>query len=151
MSNNQNPPGLMLPTQKPYTPGAGNPRDSALLAGQNMNIKQANLNASVGGKKRKHKGGGDVVVPQFQMQYTAAGGPGSNPNDQIKNLSSTGMQTTSWSANDNNATKMGGTRRKTHKKGGKSNLNWGCYSGGKKRRMKHRKTRRISKRSKRHY
>lgn len=127
------PPGLILPTQMSYTPGAGNPRDSALLAGQNMNIKQANLIASVGGKRRKticrriqskcirrkrtkrrrrkrkgKEGGGTVAVPQFHMPYTSQGGPGTNPNDQIANLSSTGMQSAAWSANDAKAAQLHG-------------------------------------------
>jgi hypothetical protein len=141
-----NPPGLMLPTVKSYTPGAGNPRDSAMMAQQQMNTKQANLNSSVGGyKKRKYRGGqSDVVVPQFQMQYTPQGGPGTNPNDQIKATSSTSMQSNAWAVNDNQATKMGGRRTR---KGGKL---WGCYSGGKKKsRKSHRKSRKH-KRTRRH-
>jgi hypothetical protein len=115
----------MLPTFKSYAPGAGNPRDSAMISQQQMNQSQNNLNKSVGGKRRKHrttriysKGGanGLVAVPQFQMQYTPQGGIGTNPNEQIANISSTSMQTTSWKANDNLATKMGGyKKRKTNK------------------------------------
>lgn len=134
MSNNNSsvPPGLMQPTMASFTPGAGNPRDSALLAQQQMNAKQLSLNSSVGGKrKRRYRGGADTVaVPQFQMQYTPTGGPGSNPNDQITGLSSTSMQSTAWAANDNLATKKGGSRRK--RGGYNPNWSWGCYSGGKK-------------------
>lgn len=159
------PPGLILPTQQSYVPGAGNPRDSAMLAMQNANIKQANLNASVGGKRYKklYKGGAasTVVVPQMQMLYKPTNGTGTNPNDQIKGLSSTSMQSTAWAADDNQATKMGGTKKREgtkrragtkriyrkFKKGGSSfsNTNWGCYSGGKRRS----KTRRHKKTSKR--
>jgi hypothetical protein len=128
--NNQNIPGLILPTQKSFVNGAGNPRDSALASMHQMNNSQNNLNQAVGGKRRKCKmiGGGDntVVVPQFQMLYTPQGGIGTNPNDQIKDTSSIGMQSNSWSKNDNLATKLGG---KKNKKGG---VKWGCYSGGKK-------------------
>lgn len=143
------PSGLMLPTAKSYVPGAGNPRDSALVSQQQMNESQNNLNKTVGGKKRRYKGGaenGEVAVPQFQMQYTPQGGPGTNPNDQITNMSSTSMQSTSWKANDNLAAKMGGTRKR--KRGGNPNWNWGCSSGGKKTksRRKRRKTRRYNKR-----
>jgi len=162
-NTNANPPGLMLPTQKSYTTGAGNPRDSAMMSTQNMNNKQANLNASVGGGRRhKFRGGAATVsIPQMQMSYQPQGGPGSNPNDQIKTNSSTSMQSKVWAANDSEATKVGGSRRRLKRKslkrkslkrstkrsnykGGSSNLNWGCYSGGyrktyRKSRKNHRK------------
>jgi len=157
------PPGLILPTQQSYVSGAGNPRDSAMLAMQNANIKQANLNASVGGKRYKklYKGGAasTVVVPQMQMLYKPTNGTGTNPNDQIKGLSSTSMQSTAWAADDNLATTKGGNKlratkvraTKRFKKGGSSsaNLNWGCYSGGK-RRFKTRKHKKSSKRHRKH-
>ena len=156
------PAGLMLPTAKSYAPGAGNPRDSAMISQQQMNESQNNLNKSVGGKRRKHKTRGlyakggansDVVVPQFQMQYTPQGGPGTNPNDQISNISSTSMQTTAWKANDNLATKMGGTKRVSNKKkkGGNPDWLWGCYSGGKKsKRLVKRRKNKTKKRNSRH-
>ena len=138
-TTNTNPPGLMLPTQKSYTPGSGNPRDSAMMEAQNMNNKQASLNASVGGRRRQFKGG-KVAVPQYTMSYTHQGGQGTNPNDQIKSNSSTSMQSTTWAANDNQATNVtptatvGGSRRKKRtRKGGSSKYSWGCYSGGKRR------------------
>jgi hypothetical protein len=160
-TNNTNPPGLMLPTQKSYTTGAGNPRDSAMMSIQNMNNKQANLNASVGGgKRRKFRGGAEVQVPQMQMLYQPQGGLGSNPNDQIKANSSTSMQSIAWSAKDNEATKVGGSRRRLRKslkrslkrsnyKGGSSNLNWGCYSGG--YRKTYRKSRKNHRKKSKHY
>jgi hypothetical protein len=134
------PPGLILPTQKSFALGAGNPRDSALMAGQQMNAKQASLNASVGGKhrrkKQKHsrhlKGGDNVAVPQFHMQYTPQGGLGTNPNDQIKGTSSTSMQSTSWAKYDSEATKTGGR---------KSRRNKSVY-----RRIRHSRRRRYSRR-----
>jgi hypothetical protein len=146
MSNT--PDGLMLPTAKSYVPGSGNPRDSALMSQQQMNESQNNLNKTVGGRKRRYKGKGgatnEVAVPQFQMQYTPQGGPGTNPNDQITNMSSTSMQSTAWKADDNLAAKMGGTRKR--KRGGNPNWNWGCYSGGKRR-----KSRRNKKKTKRYH
>lgn len=148
-----NPPGLLLPTQKSFTPGTGNPRDSAMMANQNMNIKQANLNAIIsGGKRRKIRGGAtpsQIPVPTMKMQYTPQGGVGTNPNDQIKTNSSTGMQSAAWAVNDSQATNMknGGSRRRKYRKGGSSDWNWGCYSGGKKysrknKTKKNKKTRR---------
>jgi len=148
MSNNV-PPGLMQPTMASYTPGAGNPRESALMAGQNAAARQATLNNSVGGKKRrKYMGGANSVqVPQFQMQYNDVSGPGSGPNDQIKSTSSTSMQSAANSINDNLATKKGGATKK--RKGGNPNWLWPCYSGGKKR-SNRRKSLRNKKRSRRH-
>ena len=102
-------PGLIQPQVSSYVPGAGNPRDSAMMANQAMNAKQASLN-SIGGRRRKRRGGGTVSVPQFQMQYPAANGA-NNPNDQIKTLSSIGMQTNANSVYDSHATK-GGYRAK---------------------------------------
>jgi hypothetical protein len=146
------PAGLMLPTAKSYAPGAGNPRDSALVSQQQTNESQNNLNKTVGGKrKNRYRGGAndEVAVPQFQMQYTPQGGPGTNPNDQIADISSTSMQTTTWKANDNLATKMGGSKKK--RRGGNSNWNWGCYSGGKKKRLSKKRKSKTKKRSKRRY
>ena len=138
-------PGLILPTTQSYTMGAGNARDSAIMATQNMNAKQANLVNAVGGKrKRRYRGGADaIVVPQFQMQYNVTNGTGTGPNDQIAGLSSTSMQSASWSVNDNKASIKGGTKRK-YKRGGNPDWSWGCVSGGKRRTYK----RRISRRKK---
>jgi hypothetical protein len=153
MSNNNpvSPPGLISPTQKSFTSGAGNPRDSAMMETQNMNNKQASLNASVGGKRRRKFKGGALAVPQYPMPYTPQGGTGTNPNDQIKTNSSTSMQSTSWASNDNQATNItpappvGGFRRKSrHRKGGSSKYSWGCYSGGRKTRRKNKNYRKKS-------
>lgn len=132
-------PGLIHPTTQSYTHGAGNPRDSAMMITQAMNAKQANLGNAVGGKrKRRYRGGADsVVVPQFKMNYNVTNGTGTGPNDQIASLSSTGMQSASWSANDSKAVK-GGTKRR-YNRGGNPDWLWGCYSGGKRRRTTRRK------------
>ena len=60
-------PGLTQPTMIGMQ--AGNPKDSAIASQNQMNQKQASLSAAVGGR-RKNKKGGDIAVPQFQMQYT---------------------------------------------------------------------------------
>jgi hypothetical protein len=143
MSNTKNtPPGLLQPQVSSYTSGAGNPRDSALMAGQNMNAKQASLNNAVGGRRRKYKGGqpATIIVPQMQMQYTPQNGT-TNPNTQIKSLSSTSMQGSANSVYDNQATQNGGSRKRRYRKGGNPNWIWGCYSGGKKRKTKRNKSR----------
>lgn len=144
-SNSNLPPGYIPITTSSFEPGAGSPRDSAIMAGQNSNAKLASLGSAVGGRRKfKRRGGASsdqVAAPQFQMQYTPTGGPGTSPNNQIAKLTQDNMQTTAWSANDSAATKMGG--RKRYRKGGNPNWNWGCYSGGKKSR-----TRKSSQRSK---
>jgi hypothetical protein len=115
-NSNTLPPGLMQPTTTSYTSGAGNPRDSSIAANANMNSKQANLSA-IGGRRKSHKGGAaGVAVPQMQMPYTPTGGPGTNPNDQISGLSSTGMQSAAWKVNDNQASVMGGSRKRKRTK-----------------------------------
>jgi hypothetical protein len=152
MSTNQNVlPGLLQPQVSSYTPGAGNPRESALMANQNMNAKQASLNNVVGGRKKRLYKGGDskpstIVVPQMQLQYTPQNG-NTNPNTQIKGLSSTGMQSSANSVYDNEATK-GGSRKRRYKKGGNPNWIWGCYSGGR-RRTNRRKSRSSRKKTRR--
>jgi len=147
MSNTQTPPGLMLPTQKPYPVGAGNPRDAAMVAGQLTNLKQSNLNASVGGKKR-YRGGAEVIVPQMQILYDNVSGDKTGPNAQIAGLSSTGMQSSANAVYDNQAAKMGGSKKK---RGGSSDWSWGCYSGGKRRTRRNKSRSRKNKRKSRHH
>lgn len=54
-TNNASIPGMIYPTVNSYAPGANSPSQSAMLTMQNNNKMQSNLNASVGGKKRKKK------------------------------------------------------------------------------------------------
>lgn len=54
-TNNTSIPGMIYPTVNSYTPGANSPSQSAMLTMQNNNKMQANLNASVGGKKKNKK------------------------------------------------------------------------------------------------
>ena len=74
-------PGLTQPTMIGMQ--AGNPKDSAIASQNQMNQKQASLSAAVGGR-RKNKKGGDIAVPQFQMQYDSPGAGGQDPNNIIK-------------------------------------------------------------------
>ena len=157
-SSTNNPPGVMLPTVKSYTPGAGNPRDSAMMAGQNMNTKQNALNSSVGGSRRKFRGGAAAVaVPTMAVPYNVTNGPGTGPNDQIAKNTSHSMQSQAWSADDSKATSVpsspppvGGSRKKNRKhKGGY--MKWGCYSGGKRRSYRRNNSKKKNKRkTKRH-
>ncbi len=120
------PAGYITPTTTSFPNGAGNPRDASVSMGQQMNAKQSSINAIGGRRRRKRntKRGGGVAAPQYQMSYTPTGGPGTNPNDQIAGMTSTSMQSTAWKVNDSKATSMSG---------GNPNWNWGCYSGGLKR------------------
>jgi hypothetical protein len=138
MSANNSVPGMIYPTQKGML--AGNPRDSAI---QNMYSNQQNAALAsklLSGGKRRY-GGGQIVVPQYQMLYEPQGGPGTNPNNQIQNNSLTSTQMAANSALDSGATKMGGyrrnfSRRRLSRKGGNPDWVWGCLSGGKKRTRK---------------
>lgn len=141
MSTNstQQVPGMNYPTQKGML--AGNPRDSAMAQLNNTNAKQASLSASVGGKRKYHKKFGGATnavinVPQYQMQYTPQGGPGTDPNSQIQQNSQISTQGTANAVYDQEATKIGGRRTKKRFGGSNSNWEWGCYSGGKKRKTK---------------
>jgi len=153
MSNSQ-PPGYIQPTLAPLPPGAGNPREAAIVQQQNANDKLSRLNSVGGKRKRKYRGGADTVaVPQFQMQYTPTGGPGSSPNNIIATGTQNSMQSVANSVDDSKATVTGGTRKRRYKKGGNPDWIWGCYSGGKrrtKRRRNSRLTRKNYKKSRRH-
>jgi hypothetical protein len=163
--NNNLPPGYQAPVVNSYPPGAGNPRDAAMIAGQNMNEKQNALNSSVGGSRRKRshkfKGGANgVPVPTMQMQYKSTNAGGTDPNSQMAGNLSTSMQSRSWAAGDAQATSVpsspppvGGSRRRNRKQKGGYNPNWswGCYSGGKRRRTTRNKSKKNHKRKSRRH
>jgi hypothetical protein len=135
--------GMIYPQETPML--AGNPKDSAIAANNQATTRQADLiKATSGGNRRRYihkrnKYGGattdGVTVPQYQMQYKPTGAGGQDPNSIIKQNAELSTQDTANSQYDNLA-KKGGSRRK---RGG--TLNWGCYSGGRKksRRLVHRK------------
>jgi hypothetical protein len=138
--------GLLLPTQQAMI--GNTPAESAHLNSISKSQTQANaVNLLAGGKSSKMRGG-DVTVPQVQMLYTPAGGPGTGPNDQIQANSQTSTQMAANSEFDKQAT-MGGRRRRSrrNKKGGNKNWSWGCMSGGKKRKTtkRNRKSRKSRK------
>jgi hypothetical protein len=134
--------GITLPTQKAML--AGNPRDSALASMNNASQSQANANKLAGGKRRKYRGGA-IAAPQMQMLYTPQGGPGSNPNDQMKSNASTQAQTNANRAFDKDAMMSGGGSRRK-RKGGNPDWLWGCMSGGKyTKRRRHNKSKKTRK------
>ena len=133
--------GMVYPQEKPML--AGNPKDSAIAANNQSASRQADLiKATSGGKrhrryKRNKYGGanngeannGEVVVPQFQMQYSTTGAGGQDPNSIIKQNASVSTQGAENAKYDNLA-RVGGSRKK---RGGNSDWSWGCYSGGRKK------------------
>lgn len=129
-------PGLTHPTMIGMQ--AGNPKDSAIANQNLMNQKQAALSAAVGGKRKKK--GGDIAVPQFQMQYTPQGGTGQDPNALIQQNSQTSTQSVENASMDSNALVKGGKKKR---KGGNSDWSWGCYSGGKSRSKRSKRSKRI--------
>lgn len=147
-------PGMMPITQKSFTNGATNPRTDAIQRQINMNEKQNLINQSGQGKRsRRHRRGGAsnnnlVAVPQFQMQYSPVGGPGTNPNDQVAIGAKNGMQASADSVYDNQA-KLGGKRR--CRKGGNPDWLWGCYSGGRSKRRLKRKSKKNHKKTTRYH
>ena len=102
--------GMNYPTQKAML--AGNPRDSAIQAATNADIKLANL-GKIGGKKR---GGGVIPVPQMQLLYTPQGGNTTNPNVQIQQNAQIGTQGAANSVYDSDAMKKGGSIKKRYSK-----------------------------------
>jgi hypothetical protein len=142
-------PGLIYPTSKGML--AGNPRDSAIANMNNASAIQAQANNAVGGRRRRLKriGGGAIPVPQFQMLYEPQGGPGTNPNDQIQSNAAIATQGAANAALDSGAFKKGG-RRSRSKKGGNPDWDWGCMSGGRKRKSHKRSSKRRASRKRRH-
>jgi len=152
MSNNKPIDGMMYPTLKASV--AGTPRDSAIHSmNSNAQLQAQANNALSGGRHRKRKtyGGGDAIpVPQYQMLYEPQGGNGTNPNNQIQVNAQTSTQGFANAALDKGATKMGGSRRRRSRKGGKPDWLWGCMSGGKKRSRKNTKRSRKNRKSRKH-
>ena len=130
-------PGLTQPTMIGMQ--AGNPKDSAIANQNLMNQKQASLSAAVGGRRKKK--GGDIAVPQFQMQYTPQGGQGQNPNALIQQNSQTSTQSVENASMDSNALVKGGKKKR---KGGNSDWSWGCSSGGKSRSKRSKRSKRSN-------
>jgi len=111
MSNNENVPGMIYPTQKAMI--GSNPQESAMISANNKALMQAQANKLMSGGKNKRKYlGGAIAVPQFQMLYEPQGGVGTNPNSQITANSQVSTQMKSNSSFDKQATQMGGLRRR---------------------------------------
>jgi hypothetical protein len=117
MSNNNNIPGMTFPTIQAMV--GANARDSAIAQQNASNAKlQQLLQTSKGGRRKKHRFGGAITVPQFTMAYTVQNGVGQDPNSQITQNAAIGTQGASNAVYDSLALQKGG------------NITWGCYSGG---------------------
>ena len=150
MSNQNSPPGLINPTVTSFPPGANSPATAAKSMNDANNQKLQNINQMSAGSRRHRKrgGGSEVTVPVLKPMYTSQNGPGTDPTSQQAQGQSINMQSTANSTYDNEAAKMGGSKRR-YRKGGNPDWVWGCYSGGR-RRTYRRKTRKHKKRTRRH-
>jgi hypothetical protein len=147
MSNQNPPPGLIQPTVLSLPAGATGPHDAAKAMNDANNLKLHNINQmSAGRRRRRHRGGDNsqVTVPVIKPIYTSQNGPGTDTTAQQAQGQSINMQSTANKVFDNQATKMGGSRRR--KRGGNADWLWGCYSGGR-RRTHRRKTRKHKKKT----
>jgi hypothetical protein len=143
-----NTPGLIQPTVTSYPPGANSPATASKAINDANNQKLQNINQMAAGSRRRKRGGGsNVSVPVLKPIYTSQNGPGTDPVSQQAQGQSISMQTNANNVYDNQATKMGGSRRK--RRGGNPNWSWGCYSGGR-RRTHRRKTKKHKKKTRRH-
>jgi hypothetical protein len=149
MSTTNSIPGMMYPTQKAMI--GPNPRADSIASLTTASQNQNAAVKAVGGRRHRtgksRRGGADVIaVPQYQMLYDAKGGPGSNPNNQIQNAAQTSTQMSANKVYDNYATKTGGYRINKSKRGGNTNWNWGCLSGGKRRKSRQNRSRKNNSR-----
>ncbi len=127
-NNTSSIPGMIYPTQRAML--SGTPQDSAIASMNAANNKLAALQSVGGKRKRKYfKKGGKIVVPQFNMLYNSAGGPGQTPNDIIKQNASISTQGAENAVFDKYAVLKGGN---IHINNNTNKFEWGCYSGGKK-------------------
>lgn len=118
-------PNILYPTKNASI--AGTPSESAYKQMQINNARQNNLNSSFKGGKLKQNKGGGYEAPQFVMPYNTGG---TNPNDLIAGNTQISVQSAENAKYDSLALQSGGN----------PNWNWGCYSGGKKKKMNKKRT-----------
>jgi hypothetical protein len=132
---------------------AGNPRLSAIATRDAANSFQNSANkAMAGGKHKRLRGGASTGIPvaQFSLPYKEQSGPGTGINSQTVDLNKTNTQGAAFAVDDNLAkVKTGGFRKRSRRNriGGNPDWSWGCYSGGKKKTRKHRKSRKNCRKS----
>ena len=123
--------GVSVPMLKAQ-PG-GSPAESARIINANQASSQANLARAVGGRRKFKRGG--AVAPQMKVGYTETGAGDQSVNKIMENNAIQQGQGNANAVYDNSARTM---------KGG---TNWGCYSGGRRKKRKS-STKRKSKRRK---
>jgi hypothetical protein len=138
MPNNNQVPGITYPTIQ--STGAGSPKDAAIANNNAMVFRQSQANRMTAGRRRRKKGGA-ITVGVPPLSYTPTGGPGQDPTSIIQKNAQYGAQGSVNATFDKNALKGG--RRK--RKGGNPDWNWGCSSGGKRK-----KTRKYSRKTRKH-
>lgn len=149
MANQNSPPGLIQPTVNSYPPGSNSPHTAAKSINDSNNQKLQSINQMAAGSRRRKRGGASQVsVPVIKPIYTSQNGPGTDPTSQQAQGQSLSMQSTANATYDDQASKMGGSRRK-YKKGGNPDWIWGCYSGGRRRTVR-RKNRKHKKKTRRY-
>lgn len=122
------------------------PQMAALNSFKDNNATLSKMNNALSGGKqqrKKYRGGqtnqNTIVVPQAPMIYKDQSVPGINgPDGSIAKLASISNQTAANAVYDN---KVGGYRKRRTKRF----LTWGCYSGGKRKMKKGKKTRKQRK------
>jgi hypothetical protein len=133
-------PGMIYPTQRAML--ASNPRDSAIAQQNAADQKLSNMINKLSGGKR-HRKGGAISVPQFQMSYTPQSGPGQDPNSIIKQNALVGTQSAANSVYDSYATKLGGYRRRNSRKINSRKINSRRRHGRKNKTRRNHKSRKL--------
>jgi len=136
-------------------PGQTPGQSAAINFQANAAGTNALANIGSGGGKKKLYGGqatNNITVPTLSTNYTPPGPV--TPNSTFKAGAIIGSQSTANAVGDQYAL-TGGKRRKSNKKGGNPNWDWGCHSGGRKmrrtnRRNKSKKGKKGSRKSRRH-
>lgn len=107
-------PGLIQPTIASYPAGANSPATAAKMINDANNQKLQNINQMAAG------GSTQVAVPVIKPIYNQQNGQGSDPISQQAQSQTLSMQSVANSVYDDQASKMGGKRRKKYSKKRKS-------------------------------
>jgi len=110
MSNNNLPPGLLLPSIKGMY--GTSPRDDAYLTTIHNNSKLASLSGIGGGVKKIRKYSGGFVNPQLPTIYNEIGASGKNVNDIHNKLSTISTQNFSNAMYDSKIGQIAGNHKK---------------------------------------
>ena len=118
MSNNNLPPGLLLPTVKGID--GTNPRDAAFMTGMNNNSKLTTL-SNIGGGRKVNKYYGGFINPQMTTTYPEVGANGQTTSDINNNLAVISTQNASNSSYDLKVGQKAGNKKRRKNKTKKNN------------------------------